>query len=56
MKKLISFKTLKSICAFEYPNQPYISDCDHHANSEGKPCCAKNCPVWKKGEECKTTK
>ena len=56
MKKLISFKTLKSICVFEdasfiikdgreqYYNKPtcaYKGGCDKFCNS-------KNCPIWRK--------
>ena len=42
MKKLISFKVLKSICAYEFN-----SFCEHKDGGDLK-CNSKNCPTWKK--------
>ena len=42
MKKLISFKVLKSICAYEFD-----SVCEHKDGGDLK-CNSKNCPAWKK--------
>ena len=52
MKKLISFKTLKSVCCYEYQDENIKSICDH-GGSGGKRCRSKNCPVWKKLKETK---
>jgi len=50
MKKLISFKVLKSICGYEYSEGQRKSDCDHIDSETGK-CNPKTCPVWKKLKE-----
>ena len=42
MKKLISFKVLKSICACAFD-----SVCEHKDGGDLK-CNPKTCPVWKK--------
>lgn len=56
MQKLINFRKIKEICAFEeqYPDGSY---CDHEnnygttytdfTNGLEVKCCAKTCPVWK---------
>ena len=47
MKKLISFKVLKSICAYEFNSFCERKDC-------GDPKCnSKTCLVWKKLKEVK---
>ena len=57
MKKLFNFKQIKLICAFVNADYDITNkDCAHPVINNSKDCCAKNCPVWKKGEECKTTK
>ena len=45
MKKLISFKVLKSICAYEFN-----SFCERRDCGDLK-CNSKTCPVWKKLKE-----
>ena len=45
MKRLVSFKELKSICIYEYPGVPYHV-CDHEKNNGNLRCSSKNCPVW----------
>ena len=49
MKKLIDFKTLKSVCGFEYPLDK-LSDCDHEKSKTYR-CNSKDCPVWNKLKE-----
>lgn len=52
MKKLISFKVLKSICGYGYPDGQRKYDCGHMDSETGK-CRSRNCPVWKKLKETK---
>ena len=48
MKKLISFKQLKSNCAWEIiQNRGTMYDCGYLSDDRVK-CCARNCQVWKK--------
>ena len=51
MKKLITFRTLKSICAFLYTND-CLTECENDNNLTEK-CSDKVCPVWKKLKEVK---
>jgi hypothetical protein len=59
MKKLISFKKLKSICVFEdaaiytSPTEDgrgslYSASTCTHKDGGDKLCCSKNCPIWRK--------
>ena len=51
MKKLITFRTLKSICFHEYTD-PFHSYCEHvDAINDDMKCSSKKCPVWKKLKE-----
>ena len=51
MKKLISFRQLKSNCAWEIiQNRGTMYDCGYLSSERAK-CTAKNCPVWKNLEE-----
>lgn len=53
MKKLISFKQLKSNCAWEIiQNRGTMYDCGYLSSDRVK-CAARNCPVWKRLEEVK---
>lgn len=52
MKKLISFKVLKSVCCYEYQDANINPICDH-INGNASRCNSKNCPVWKKLKDVK---
>ena len=51
MKKLIKFRTLKSICAYDDIEEKATYCCHRLTTKEWVICCSKNCPVWKKLKE-----
>jgi hypothetical protein len=53
MKKLIKFRTLKSICAYDDIEEKATYCCHRLTTKEWVICCSKNCPVWKKLKEIK---
>jgi hypothetical protein len=53
MKKLISFKKFKEVCAWECFRGKSVSSCMHPDGVSLSDCCEKGCPVWSKLEKVK---